>query len=190
VSGDRAATRAARKGALAIARRHRGVHVGRAMGEKWKHSRFRNVYLRNAAWELGYAIDTCETAVDWPRVPAMMAAVEQAGRDAFDGFGEKVHTYTHLSHLYAQGASVYTTFVYRLSGDFDTDMARWRALKAGISSAIVANSGTISHQHGVGSDHAPYLVAEKGELGMSAMRALFTHFDPDGRMNPGKLVTP
>jgi alkyldihydroxyacetonephosphate synthase len=47
-----------------------GVHVGRYMGEKWKQNRFRNVYLRNAAWQHGYAIDTVETAVDWPRVAA------------------------------------------------------------------------------------------------------------------------
>jgi alkyldihydroxyacetonephosphate synthase len=189
-TGKKPQARAAIKDALAIARGHAGVHVGRTMGDKWKQNRFRNVYLRNAAWELGYAIDTCETAVDWAGVPAMMDAVEQAGSAALAGEGERVHTYTHLSHLYAQGASVYTTFVYRLSGDYETDLARWRALKAGICQAIVAHGGTISHQHGVGTDHAPYLAAEKGELGMSAMRAMFAHFDPDGRMNPGKLVTP
>jgi alkyldihydroxyacetonephosphate synthase len=190
VSGKKAQAKAALNDALVIARGFDAVHVGRTMGDKWKQNRFRNVYLRNAAWELGYAIDTCETAVDWSRVPDMMHAVEQAGSAALATYGERVHTYTHLSHLYAQGASVYTTFVYRLSGDYDTDLARWRALKGGISEAIVANGGTISHQHGVGTDHAPYLAAEKGELGLSAMRALFAHFDPEGRMNPGKLVTP
>jgi alkyldihydroxyacetonephosphate synthase len=40
----------------------------------------------------------------------------------------------------------------------------------------------------VGSDHAPYLVAEKGELGLAAMQALFNHFDPQQIMNPGKLL--
>ncbi len=188
-SGKKRQVRSALKDAFAIARQFNGVHVGRTMGDKWKQNRFRNVYLRNAAWELGYAIDTCETAVDWSRVPDMMHAVEGAATAALASFGERVHTYTHLSHLYAQGASVYTTFVYRLSGDYETDLARWRALKGAISEAIVVNGGTISHQHGVGTDHAPYLAAEKGELGMSAMRALFKHFDPDGRMNPGKLVS-
>jgi alkyldihydroxyacetonephosphate synthase len=42
----------------------------------------------------------------------------------------------------------------------------------------------------VGADHAPDLASEKGLLGMGAMRTLFRHFDPDGRMNPGKLVSP
>jgi alkyldihydroxyacetonephosphate synthase len=119
----------------------------------------------------------------------MMLALEQAARDALAERDEKVHAYTHLSHLYAQGASVYSTFVYRLSGDFETDYARWQTLKTALCQAIVAQGGTISHQHGVGTDHAPYLMAEKGALGVAAMDQLFRHFDPKGIMNPGKLLT-
>jgi alkyldihydroxyacetonephosphate synthase len=188
VSGQKSTASNALKLALAITRARRGVHVGRTMGDKWKQNRFRNVYLRNAAWDHGYVIDTVETAVDWPRVTAMMEALESAATCALAACHERVHAYTHLSHVYAQGASVYTTFVYRLAGNFDEDFARWCALKAAVSEAIVANGGTISHQHGVGSDHAAYLEAEKGALGIGAMRQLFSHFDPDGRMNPGKLL--
>jgi alkyldihydroxyacetonephosphate synthase len=174
--------------ALARARAHGGVHVGRKFGEKWKQNRFRNVYLRNTAWQHGYAIDTVETAVDWPRVTTMMQAIEANATAALADDDERLHTYTHLSHIYAQGASVYTTFVYRLSGDYERDLQRWRKLKHAACSAIVANGGTISHQHGVGTDHAPYLAAEKGEAGIAAMQALFQHFDPQGMMNPGKLL--
>lgn len=174
--------------ALRIARARHGIHVGQAIGRKWKQNRFRNVYLRNELWRHGYAVDTVETAVDWPRVGAMMQAVEQAAAAALDADGERVHTYTHLSHVYAQGASVYSTFAYRLAGDYERDLARWRRLKSAVSQAIVAVGGTISHQHGVGTDHAPYLAAEKGELGIDAMRELFRHFDPQGLMNPGKLI--
>jgi alkyldihydroxyacetonephosphate synthase len=190
VSGAKAQARQALGAALKFARTHGGVHVGRELGQRWQRNRFRNVYLRNTAWQHGYAIDTVETALDWPNVTPAMHAIERAAAGALEGHGERVHAYTHLSHLYPQGASVYTTFVYRLSGDYEVDLARWRDLKRGVSDAIVAAGGTISHQHGVGTDHAPWLAHEKGELGLSAMRALFRHFDPDGRMNPGKLVTP
>lgn len=189
-SGRRANVAAALGQALALARRARGVHVGRVLGEKWKQNRFRSVYLRNALWQNGYAVDTAETAVDWPRVGAMMRAVERAATAALAAQGERLHAYTHLSHMYAQGASVYSTFVWRLAGDYDADLARWRALKAAVCEAVVANRGSISHQHGVGIDHAPYLGAEKGALGIGAMRALFRHFDPQGMMNPGKLLPP
>lgn len=187
-SGDPGAVRTALRSALALVRGHRGVHVGRRMGDKWKQGRFRNVYLRNAAWEHGYVIDTVETALDWPRVPAMMAALEAAAATALAQFGERVHAYTHLSHLYAQGASVYTTYVYRLAPAYEENLARWRALKDAASTAIVTHGGTISHQHGVGTDHAPYLAAEKGQLGLAAIGALLRRFDPQGIMNPGKLL--
>ncbi|WP_314444551.1 FAD-binding oxidoreductase [Massilia timonae] len=189
-SGARGQAREALRTAVALARRLHGVHVGRALGERWRRSRFRSVYLRNAAWEQGYAIDTVETALDWPHVTQAVTAIEQAAAAALEAFGERVHAYTHLSHLYPQGASVYSTFVYRLAGDYQADLARWRQLKDRVSSAIVGCGGTISHQHGVGVDHAPWLAAEKGELGLGAMGALFRHFDPECRMNPGKLVTP
>lgn len=189
-SGARKQARAALAAALTLARRFQGVHAGRGLGERWKKNRFRNVYLRNAAWERGYAIDTVETALDWPRVTPGMRAVERAAADALAADGEQVHAYTHLSHLYPQGASVYTTFIWRLAGDYDADLARWRRLKTAVSEAIVASGGTISHQHGVGSDHAPWLQAEKGRLGMEALRTVFRQFDPGGCMNPGKLVSP
>ncbi len=189
-SGARAQAVPALRAALGIARRYRGVHAGRGLGERWRRNRYRSVYLRNAAWAQGYAIDTVETAVDWPRVTQAMEGIERAAKGALEGSGEKVHAYTHLSHLYPQGASVYSTFVFRLAGDYEADLARWRRLKDSVSAAIVAAGGTISHQHGVGADHAPWLAAEKGELGLGAMGALFRHFDPDGRMNPGKLIAP
>ena len=189
-SGAKAQAVPALTSALSVARRHRGVHVGRGLGERWRRNRFRSVYLRNAAWAQGYAIDTVETALDWPHVTQAVGAIEGAAAAALEPFGERVHAYTHLSHLYPQGASVYSTFVYRLAGDYQADLARWRQLKDRVSSAIVGCGGTISHQHGIGIDHAPWLAAEKGELGLGAMGALFRHFDPEGRMNPGKLVTP
>jgi alkyldihydroxyacetonephosphate synthase len=68
-------------------------------------------------------------------------------------------------------------------------LRRWEALKGAASRAIVAGGGTISHQHGVGRDHAPYLEAEKGALGLSALAEMVRTFDPDGRMNPGVLLS-
>jgi alkyldihydroxyacetonephosphate synthase len=118
----------------------------------------------------------------------MMQAMEQAGRDALAAQDERCHAYSHLSHVYAQGSSVYTTFVFRIGADFDTAWARWTALKAAVSAAVVRHGGTITHQHGVGKDHAPYLEAEKGERGLRALRALIEHFDPQGVMASGNLL--
>ncbi|WP_315652368.1 FAD-binding oxidoreductase [Roseateles aquae] len=189
-SGGARQLRAMQALARPILKAQGGVSTGTLLGKKWAANRFKGVYLRNALWAQGYAVDTMETAVDWSRVPAMMAAMESAGREALAGFGERCHAYTHLSHVYAQGSSVYTTFVFRIGGDFDSAMARWKALKQGVSQAIVNQGGTISHQHGVGKDHAAYLGAEKGATGMAALQAMVDHFDPQGLLASGNLLPP
>ncbi|WP_028079057.1 FAD-binding oxidoreductase [Solimonas soli] len=186
-TGSLGETRRMRRDALAIAKQFRGVHVGKSIGKSWAKNRFRGPLLRNALWDLGYAADTVETAVNWPQATATMRAIEAAAQDVLNEQGERVHAFTHLSHVYRQGCSVYSTFVFRSSGDPDGDLARWRQLKTRVSEAIVAHGGTISHQHGVGVDHAPYLVHEKGALGLDLLRAMARELDPQQMMNPGKL---
>jgi len=119
----------------------------------------------------------------------MIAAIEEALRTTLWYKDEFVHVFTHLSHVYPYGSSIYVQFLFRLAADPEETLEGWRALKAAASETIVAHGGTISHQHGVGLDHAPYLQAEKGALGMQALRSALEVFDPQGVMNPGKLVS-
>lgn len=188
LAGDEEFVSAARRAALALSARHGGVSLGRTFGRQWTKNRFRTPYLRNAAWEHGYAIDTLETAAPWERVPALVDAIEAALHAAIAAAGERVHAFTHLSHVYPGGSSIYTTLVFRLAADPAETLRRWRLLKEAASRAVLAHGGTISHQHGVGLDHRDYLAAEKGELGLAALRAAFAAFDPQGIMNPDKLV--
>ncbi len=189
-TGTRALGSVAVKETLRITGARGGLHIGGVFGRQWQKSRFRTPYLRNTLWERGYAVDTLETATTWTNTPAMIAAVEAALRGALADLGERIHVFTHLSHVYPHGTSVYTTYVFRLAPDADETLRRWTMLKKAASEAVVANGGTISHQHGVGADHAPYLIAEKSETGMKALRDVLASFDPDGLMNPGKLIVP
>lgn len=187
-TGREALVEATRKEALAITGKCQGAHLGQALGRQWHKSRFRTPYLRNTLWQAGYAVDTLETATIWNNVPEMVAAIEAALCGGLAEQGERVHVFTHLSHLYRQGASIYTTYLYRLAPDPEANLARWQRLKTAASEAIVAHGGPISHQHGVGRDHMTWLPAEKGETGIAAIQAICAHFDPAGIMNPGKLV--
>jgi alkyldihydroxyacetonephosphate synthase len=53
---------------------------------------------------------------------------------------------------------------------------------------MLAAGGTLTHHHAVGRDHAPWLEAEDGALGVEALRALKARLDPAGIMNPGALL--
>ncbi|MBK8989151.1 MAG: FAD-binding oxidoreductase [Chloroflexi bacterium] len=187
-TGSSALVKMARKTAIEAANEYGGVHVGQTFGKQWIKGRFHTPYLRNTLWEMGYAVDTLETAVPWSNVDKTITAIEAALHTTLADEGEKVHVFTHLSHVYTTGASIYTTYLFRLTNDPEVVLARWGKLKAAASTAVVANQGTISHQHGVGVDHAPYLAAEKGELGMAVLQDALRRFDPYGVMNPGKLV--
>ncbi len=187
-TGNHGIVKATRKEAFSIARRHKGVQVGRQFGNQWHKGRFHTPYLRNTLWEQGYALDTLETAVPWSSVDNTMQAIEHALTTALDSSTRRVHVFSHLSHMYPEGASIYTTYLFPLAEDPDETLQSWRALKAKASQAIVTNKGTISHQHGVGTDHAPYIESEKGPLGKAVLSDVLGRFDPQGIMNPGKLL--
>mgnify|MGYP003383334350 CR=1 FL=1 len=115
-------------------------------------------------------------------------ALDRTLHGGLQDIGERAHAFTHLSHTYPSGASVYTTYLYRIATDPDETLRRWQVLKAAASQVIVQHGGTISHQHGVGLDHRPYLAQEKGALGMAVLGDLCQRFDPDRLLNPGKLI--
>jgi alkyldihydroxyacetonephosphate synthase len=172
----------------AIARANNGLPVGSLIGNQWRKSRFKSPYLRNTLWEQGYAIDTLETAVPWSAVLATAERTKTALRDGLSDIGERVLVFCHLSHVYEDGASIYFTYLYRRAADPDETLYRWQRLKHSASQVIVDQGGTISHQHGVGSDHAPYLSAEKGAVGIQMLETVCASVDPHGIMNPGKLL--
>ena len=187
-TGTRRQCQAALKDALAVARSCRGIHTGTYLGRKWAEKRFNMPYLREALWTLGYAVDTLETATNWDNVDNLLNRIEYNLRHGLEEEGEKVHVFTHLSHFYPQGCSIYTTYVYRVAESYGQTLQRWDRLKRTTSDLIVRHKGTISHQHGVGKDHAPYLPIEKGDLAITAIRSLCDTFDPDKRLNPGTLL--
>jgi len=187
VTGAAAHVRRTRAQASSICSRHGGLFVGTVVGHTWEKSRFYSPYLRNTLWEIGVAIDTLETAIPWRNVMAASTAIPAAIVTAMETLGDKVLAFAHLSHVYRDGASIYTTFLFRRPSDPDELLAHWHAMKKAASLTIQKYGGTITHQHGIGTDLVPYLPAEKGPLGMDALRAACKSFDPDGMMNPGKL---
>jgi alkyldihydroxyacetonephosphate synthase len=188
VTGSRTQNGASLKQAKQLLKGFGGVFSGTLLGKKWAENRFRFPYLRHGLWSAGYAVDTLETATDWSNVDSLLNKVEASLRNGLHEEGERVHVFTHLSHVYGEGSSLYTTYLFRPGNSYEQAMARWQTLKHAASQTIVDNGGTISHQHGVGRDHAPYLAVEKGELGMAALKALSAHFDPEQRLAPGVLL--
>ncbi len=172
------ATRTLRSGGAAA--------LGGAPGRAWERGRYDGPYLRDELLDLGYMVETLETAHTWSRLGELYSRVRAAIGTSLAAQGTPGLVMCHLSHAYPDGASLYFTFV--AARRRSAELEQWRAAKQAASAAIVEAGGTITHHHGVGRDHAPYMRAEVGEVGLEALRAVKERLDPMGIMNPGKLL--
>ena len=191
VTGDKAQNKLALTQFKKLLSQHGGVSgkLADLMGKIWAHGRFKFPYLRGTLWEKGIMVDTFETATNWANIDEQMQQMQEAVQSSLADEGEQVMAFTHISHVYRQGASLYTTYFFRAAKDHASTLARWQKIKHAASLSVANGKATISHQHGVGRDHAPYLRAEKGALGIQVTADMLKSLDPDQRMNPGVLLS-
>jgi alkyldihydroxyacetonephosphate synthase len=177
--------------ALKICDDHQGRAVGRGVGRAWMRDRYAHPYLRDTLLDHSVMVDTLETATTWTNLmqlyQAMCVAMKATITSTGGGPG---YILTHISHAYQHGASLYSTFLGRQIGDPDPLMkqAQWQEIKQATTEAILAAGGTLTHHHGIGRDHIPWLEQEIGSLGMKALRSLKQTFDPSDTLNPGILL--
>lgn len=72
--------------------------------------------------------------------------------------------------------------------DDPEECARADAFMKRLVERALAMEGTCTGEHGVGQGKIKYLKAEHGEAALSAMKALKSAIDPQGIMNPGKIL--
>jgi len=190
LEGTTTSTSASRVAIARIAMGAGGIPIGAKPGKGWYGTRFDMPYLRDALLERGVGVDTLETSTTWSNVQHLHQMVRKQiatsiQRHTRVGNGEPI-VMAHISHSYTDGASLYFTFIFPMS--LQAPVAQWRAIKREVSDAILEHGGTISHHHGVGTDHRDWMTGEKGELGIAMLKAVRDSVDPHGLMNPGKLL--
>ena len=188
--GEAAAVADAHRRFGVLAKKHGALALGEGQGKRWKDGRFHGPYLRDPMMDRGVGVDTLETATRWSKLEALYIAVrdalESAIREVAPRAGARGVVSCHISHSYRDGASLYFTYIFPRA--LDRELSQWRAIKKAATDAIIANGGTLSHHHGIGEDHLPWMVAEKGSLGVDILRAVKMALDPRGILNPGKLI--
>ncbi|UVI36239.1 FAD-binding oxidoreductase [Brevibacterium spongiae] len=184
--GAQSDVRARRSQGRAIVRRRGGVNLGSVPETSWEKHRFSTPYLRDQLLREGMIVETMETSAPWSKVEELHDSISAAIQAEMAERGTPAFVLCHVSHLYASGCSLYyTVFAKQQVG---AEIAQWKALKSAASDAIVAGGGTITHHHAVGTDHAPWLPAETGQMWLRMLRAAKAEVDPTGIMNPGKLM--
>jgi len=160
--------------------------LGEGPGRAWARSRYAAPYLRDELMDAGALVDTLETATSWSGLLDLHGAVAGALREVLAARGTPPLVGCHVSHLYGTGASLYFTVLAR--AEEGAELEQWRAGKHAASEAIASRGATITHHHGVGADHRPWIEREVGGLGVAVWQAAKERLDPQGVMNPGKLL--
>ncbi|WP_127781734.1 FAD-binding oxidoreductase [Rhodococcus sp. X156] len=174
------------RAAAALLRQHGGVPLGSGPGQAWSHGRFHAPYLRDELLDHGVLVETLETATSWRDLPALHTAVAAALRRSLTTAASAPLVQCHVSHVYRTGASLYFTVVARQ--DPTDPEGQWLAAKRAASDVIAAHGAPATHQHAVGTDHAPWMAAEVGETGLQLLRSMKDSLDPTGILNPGKMM--
>ena len=162
------------------------TNVGARPAKRWYTERFEFPYLRDSFLDHGILVDTVETAASWSSLLHLYEAGRKALHDALARGGAPGVVLCHVSHAYLDGASLYYTFL--ASQREGHEIEQWETMKATVTEAFLSAGGALSHHHGIGTDHAPYLRRIIGEDGLVVLRALKRELDPEGIMNPGKLM--
>jgi alkyldihydroxyacetonephosphate synthase len=158
------------------------IGLGRKLGGSWLRGRFSGPRQRDALLDNGICVETLETAAHWSNLSRLRDEVKVA---LTASLGSPI-VMCHISHAYETGASLYFTVL--AARDAVDPIGQWERAKRAACEAI-DGLGTISHHHAVGVDHAPYLAAEIGTIGVDVLRAAKAAVDPTGILNPGKLLT-
>jgi alkyldihydroxyacetonephosphate synthase len=182
--GRPADVESARASASAVLR-DLGGEADAEAGESWARDRFRGPYLRDALLSAGALVETLETVGFWSALPSLYSAVSEALRSSLAAQGTPPIVLCHISHVYPAGASLYFTVGCAALED---PLTQWRSAKAAASDAILAAGGSITHHHGVGTDHRDWLVREIGALPTRVLQAVKAELDPHWILNPGILI--
>jgi alkyldihydroxyacetonephosphate synthase len=151
---------------------------GEDPGWAWLRHRYSVSYRMSPVFRDGAFVDTMEVASSWERLMDLYHSVRTA-------IGRHALVMAHFSHAYADGCSIYFTFV-GTAPDATAAERLYDAIWRDGLDATTQVGGTISHHHGVGLLKAPFMAAEHREA-MAIFEAAKTALDPDGIMNPGKM---
>lgn len=163
-----------------------GVLLGGLPAIKWMKERFRHPYLRDDLLDRSVMVDTVETAAPWEKLPELYKAVRLALSESILDTAPGALVFTHLSHAYPDGASLYFTFMAQQQ--VGKELEQWQIVKEAATETILKHGGALSHHHGIGSMHKIWLDSYLGPEGLSLLAHLKNKMDPNNIMNPGKLL--
>lgn len=169
-----------------IVRANGGMGVGKGPGTLYDQKKYDTPYLRDFMLDHGMVCDVSETTTPWRYAAEIHERTVARVHEALAEIGKRGAVFCHLSHSYHSGACQYFTFA--IADDSETAMASYDHVKRVIQQSFMDFHGTVSHHHGVGEEHSPWMEQDISPAGVFIQRTLFEGVDPGHHLNPGKIV--
>lgn len=163
-----------------------GMVVGKGPGALYDQKKFDTPYLRDFLLDRGAAADVSETAAPYSKLEPLYDNTIAAAEEAMAEVGSQGYIMCHLSHNYHSGACLYFTFA--IADDSEQVLDKYDHVKRAIQQSFIDSAGTLSHHHGVGLEHAPWMSQDISPAGERMIAELFEGVDPKQNLNPGKIV--
>jgi alkyldihydroxyacetonephosphate synthase len=168
-----------------IVKKYNGMGVGAGPGVLYDQKKFDTPYLRDFLLDYGAVGDVSETAAPWSKLQAVYDNTIAAAEAAYASIGIEGWIMAHMSHSYHSGACLYFTFAFVEKSDM---IAEYDVVKSAIQQSFIDNGATLSHHHGVGVEHSPWMEQDISSQGVAVMAGLFSATDPKSNLNPGKIL--
>ncbi|MFV0429959.1 MAG: FAD-binding oxidoreductase [Arachnia sp.] len=175
------------KGLVAkIVSRNGGINVGKGPAALYDQKKYDTPYIRDFMLDRGIVADVSETSTPWTYAEQIHTNTVAAAMKAMAECGVNGVVFCHLSHSYHSGACQYFTFA--INDASEENLVTYDHVKRAVQQSFMDNHGTVSHHHGVGEEHSPWLDQDISPGGVFIQRALFEGVDPGRHLNPGKIV--
>jgi glycolate oxidase len=120
-----------------------------------------------------------DVGVPRSRVPELLRAIEAIGAR---------HQITIGTFGHAGDGNLHPTFILGRDEPEALAAARLHAARTDLFEAALALGGTVTGEHGIGAVRRDWLVRQRGEPAVAAMRAIKRALDPQGLLNPGRVL--
>jgi len=178
VDGLANAVNAATERVIAAARNDGLLHVTLAQSRAevdalWQTRKALSPALRNVAPK---KINE-DVVVPVSEIPQLMAGLREL---------ETRHRVTIVNFGHAGNGNIHVNLL--VNPDDPQEMARATACLDEVFSLVLRLRGTLSGEHGVGLEKRDFIARELDPVALSLMRKIKQQFDPQGLLNPGKLL--
>ena len=169
-----------------IFRKHGGFCLGEGPGKSFQEAKYDFPHVRDYLMDRGVMGDVSETSTTWDNLHNLYTKTLSNIKQAIGDTGVDPWVGCHISHNYHTGASLYFTFgCQQLEG---RELEQYLYVKKAAEDSFMENGGTVSHHHAVGTEHLPWIEKDLSPAGVKAVKAIKNGLDPNGVMNPGKII--